>query len=147
MRHYIPDEPGVMPYPPSPFAVITSPVALNPSSSTQVTPSSRSRVPFGLLQELDYHTADAGVSHLLAPALEQSRIGDYRPAYASSPNAPHGAQSSQYVMEELKSQRGKLRDGDVLYWHNLAKTGEIPAVADDERARRPYSSAWVLAGR
>lgn len=28
-----------------------------------------------------------------------------------------------------------LRDGDVLYWHHLSRSGEIPAVADDPRAR------------
>jgi len=29
----------------------------------------------------------------------------------------------------------KLQAGDILYWHHLAKNGEIPAVEEDERAR------------
>ncbi len=34
----------------------------------------------------------------------------------------------------------KLKSGDTLFWHHLARTGEIPGVADDIRARGKPSS-------
>ncbi|KAI0689956.1 hypothetical protein BC835DRAFT_1418116 [Cytidiella melzeri] len=34
-----------------------------------------------------------------------------------------------------------LKAGDVLYWHHLARHGEIPGVADDPRARNPQLSS------
>jgi len=37
-----------------------------------------------------------------------------------------------------------LKAGDVLYWHHLARNGEIPGVAEDERSRK--RSLAVAAG-
>ncbi|KAF8200921.1 hypothetical protein BJ912DRAFT_921493 [Pholiota molesta] len=34
-----------------------------------------------------------------------------------------------------------LKRGDVVFWHHLARSGEISGVAHDERARRPASPA------
>ena len=34
-----------------------------------------------------------------------------------------------------------LKGGDVIFWHHLARSGEIFEVVDDERARRPTESA------
>lgn len=34
-----------------------------------------------------------------------------------------------------------LKGGDVIFWHHLARSGEILEVVDDERARRPAESA------
>lgn len=44
---------------------------------------------------------------------------------------PLGVPSEQ---KELPHPR-KLQAGDILYWHHLAKNGEIPGVEEDERAR------------
>ena len=33
-----------------------------------------------------------------------------------------------------------LKPGDIVFWHHLARTGEIPGVNDDERARNPTSA-------
>jgi hypothetical protein len=40
----------------------------------------------------------------------------------------------------------KLRAGDTLYWHHLAKNGEIPGVEEDERARG-NGNATVTGGK
>ncbi|KIP08462.1 hypothetical protein PHLGIDRAFT_18909 [Phlebiopsis gigantea 11061_1 CR5-6] len=34
-----------------------------------------------------------------------------------------------------------LREGDVVFWHHLIRSGEIPAVMDDPRARAPAKEA------
>jgi len=33
-----------------------------------------------------------------------------------------------------------LKAGNVIYWHHLARNGEIPGVTDDERARCPIAA-------
>ncbi|EKM54112.1 uncharacterized protein PHACADRAFT_209933 [Phanerochaete carnosa HHB-10118-sp] len=33
------------------------------------------------------------------------------------------------------SRPGRLREGEVVFWHHLARSGEVPAVSDDPRAR------------
>lgn len=36
-----------------------------------------------------------------------------------------------------------LKAGDILFWHHLARNGEIPGVAEDERAR---GKSWGATG-
>ncbi|KAH7926510.1 hypothetical protein BV22DRAFT_1008886 [Leucogyrophana mollusca] len=40
-------------------------------------------------------------------------------------------------IEQREAPVRKLKAGDVLYWHHLAKNGEIPGVEEDSRARIP----------
>lgn len=37
--------------------------------------------------------------------------------------------------KEPPSRAPPLKEGDMLYWHHLSRTGEIPGVFDDERSR------------
>ncbi|GLB37524.1 putative FAM72 protein [Lyophyllum shimeji] len=40
----------------------------------------------------------------------------------------------------------KLQPGDILFWHHLVKSGEIPGVQDDARARSKHPSPSAAAG-
>lgn len=37
----------------------------------------------------------------------------------------------------------KLREGETLYWHHLKRTGEMPAIVDDPRARSSCQIAGI----
>ncbi|PSR73913.1 hypothetical protein PHLCEN_2v10271 [Hermanssonia centrifuga] len=50
-----------------------------------------------------------------------------------SPVSPYGPHLPQ--PESIRTQPERIRAGDVLYWHNLIRSGEIPAVKEDPRAR------------
>lgn len=51
-----------------------------------------------------------------------------------SPAPPRAHGMTAERMERPAS--SKLKAGDVLFWHHLARQGEIPGVAEDPRARR-----------
>ncbi|KIJ26544.1 hypothetical protein M422DRAFT_192045, partial [Sphaerobolus stellatus SS14] len=137
IRHYISSEPGIHSY------SLVPPSISNPSSS-----SARSaRIVSNLLQDQEYRSSDDRLSSSSPLTLVGFRRDDRHSPHTSRPTTPYGPRPPSHNTGELKPQRGRLRGGDVLYWHNLAKTGEIPAVTDDERARHPYSSSSVLAGR
>ncbi|KIJ67876.1 hypothetical protein HYDPIDRAFT_173615 [Hydnomerulius pinastri MD-312] len=65
--------------------------------------------------------------HSHAPQLHPSQPGTGR----STPE-PRGV-----PLEPRDPPPRKLKAGDVLYWHHLAKNGEIPGVEEDPRARVP----------
>ncbi|EIW82805.1 hypothetical protein CONPUDRAFT_88867 [Coniophora puteana RWD-64-598 SS2] len=61
---------------------------------------------------------------------------------AQQPEQPRGVPG-----EQRDAPLVKLRAGDVLYWHHLVKTGEIPGVHEDKRARRPAPVVGAGAAR
>jgi hypothetical protein len=58
------------------------------------------------------------------------------PSHSSSPSAasPSPA-SSVYLQASQRDRKKKLKKDDIVYWHNLQKSGEIPGVEEDQRAR------------
>ncbi|RDB25052.1 Protein FAM72A [Hypsizygus marmoreus] len=74
-----------------------------------------------------------------------------QPSNSSPPPLIHSSFSFSLPAEqkELPPPR-KLQLGDVLYWHHLARNGEIPGVAEDERARgttAPTSAGGKITAR
>lgn len=57
----------------------------------------------------------------------------------STPPPPISPTDSYYPVDhkEPPVPLPSLRQGDVVFWHHLARTGEIAPVAHDERARQP----------
>ncbi|KAG2150455.1 hypothetical protein DEU56DRAFT_729077 [Suillus clintonianus] len=54
---------------------------------------------------------------------------------SSQPGNREPALESSVPVESRDSPVRRLKAGDVLYWHHLAKNGEIPGVQEDPRAR------------
>jgi hypothetical protein len=52
----------------------------------------------------------------------------------SPPSYPYEVRVPSLEHKEPSSPK-KLKAGDVLYWHQLVRNGEIPGVAEDKRAR------------
>ncbi|KAG5649760.1 hypothetical protein H0H81_002145 [Sphagnurus paluster] len=81
-------------------------------------------------------------NHLLhrptSAALSPSNISSLLPLSGASPSYESTAEQ-----KEQPPQPRKLKSGDALFWHHLARNGEIPGVEDDKRARgnRPTSLA------
>lgn len=143
VRHHIPNEPGViaMDYHPQP-----------PSSPPPLTPSYPT--PFGApvhqrTRSPSYQPHDSGpeVNIMRDPrssASSPSRSPDLSPLSDSS-SGPFSSASSPpslpgtppHPSMPAESRARKLRAGDVLYWHQLSKTGEIPGMEEDPRARIP----------
>ncbi|KAI6123833.1 FAM72 protein-domain-containing protein [Pisolithus croceorrhizus] len=132
VRHHIPNEPGVfsMDYHPQP-----------PSSPPPLTPThQRTRSP-------SYQPHDTGPEAMMmrdprslasspsgSPDLSQLSDSSSSPlSPPSSPPSPPGTPPHPSMPAEPQAR--KLRAGDVLYWHQLSKTGEIPGMEEDPRAR------------
>jgi hypothetical protein len=49
--------------------------------------------------------------------------------------------------EEEKREQPRLQAGEPVFWHHLARGGEIPGVRDDRRARPPPPTAPVVRAR
>jgi hypothetical protein len=114
-RHYIPNEPGVVPY--------------DPPQDLPVPP----------VFPVTYAQAPA---HLEDTLFESSRADDESNNFRDS-QQPYGRGSQHtepalLALAEVKESclPRKLKPGDLLFWHHLSRHGEIPAVADDLRARK-----------
>ncbi|KAH9162989.1 hypothetical protein EDB89DRAFT_591403 [Lactarius sanguifluus] len=112
-RHYAPGEPGILPaYTRSSSSSPTS--SLSPRSFLPGTPDAASpRSP---------STA--------SPALTSA----YSTMPPQAPESPCPVPSPEFA-EPLKPSPQPLRVGDLLYWHHLMRSGEIPGAIDDRRAR------------
>lgn len=199
-RHYIPDEPGVIPFDPPLIAVPASPMVSTSQPLVYPTPYMTSREsyfsrhfqtahpsgPFtpsvqsdflptpplefahpviaSMHQEPHPHSVGLDYSHRLPPQLYlqtrpphryQSPTGPnpifYHPT-ASRPTSPDSSSSSEgspsltnpsfpYTDQKEPSLPRTLKANDVLFWHHLARSGEIPAVTEDARARGPPREA------
>ncbi|KAJ7446172.1 FAM72 protein-domain-containing protein [Mycena galericulata] len=79
--------------------------------------------PRSFISNQPHHRATSGVS---------SESSDSSPPPLIHPGYSFGLPSEQLEPPALPP----LRAGDVLYWHHLARHGEIPGVMEDARARR-----------
>ncbi|KAF5380378.1 hypothetical protein D9615_004505 [Tricholomella constricta] len=71
------------------------------------------------------------------------------PSDSSSPpslNHSSFAFDSPAEQKEQPAPPRKLQSGDVLFWHHLARNGEIPGVEDDSRAREKQPTFAAAAG-
>jgi len=185
-RHYIADEPGVIPHDPIAIPVCpessTSQFGYPPVHATHPDPHyafrSRSSSPAPLSDylptppleladpslastHLDSFPFPRGYTFTESPYSQHSVPPPARPPHSYIPpqytynltHRPTSAASSSSVNSssphlthssfafdcpaEQKEQLPprKLQPGDVLFWHHLAKSGEIPGVEEDARAR------------
>lgn len=67
------------------------------------------------------------------PALLMDKDTDIPDPTDMSPRNSVAAASTACALPALR----KLRQGEVIYWHHLKRSGEMPAVIDDPRARSP----------
>ncbi|KAJ4483297.1 hypothetical protein J3R30DRAFT_3447444 [Lentinula aciculospora] len=158
-RHYVPDEPGVIPFEPVPIAVHpslhmqnTSPYThsspheylptppsdaadLSPVSSSSspvaINSSSEHQLPPGL--RLSEHLSPSPIltsTYTGSPARDSDRAGP-----ESSPPPLLSANSSFSFGMPAEQAEQPLKSGDVLFWHHLIRHGEIPGVSDHPHAR------------
>lgn len=157
-RHHVVGEPGVMPYytlppscPPSPHVhpntaySVHMPISLPPIRPSASNPES---------QQADYlptppadgnngeRTFDFSVDASRTSSLPESPTfgrSSITPPLLPARIYPHSS-PIQFANSSLPFRPPtpvivKIKPGDVLYWHHLTKTGEIPAVQEDVRAR------------
>ncbi|KAH8828179.1 FAM72 protein-domain-containing protein [Flagelloscypha sp. PMI_526] len=162
-RHYILDEPGIVPV--DPLATnfpLASPYSFFSSSSVYPDHnhvSSRFQV---INHEYNPHTERAyslptppldpdepGSSPEPSPISEAGSLDydldsadNHRRLYSNSSFVPSATMPSLESMSFTMSPEAKeylrvpaLKDGDLLFWHHLTRTGDIPGVFDDERSR------------
>lgn len=152
-RHYIEDEPGVIPYDPYIPFVTSQP----PSTSTPIRP--------GHLPPVSPERSEPSIAYPSPPpSAHESSPSPFRfhsPHASATLENPHASVPSQFayavppppfvmpynhpghVSTESKDTpmpSRKLYAGDVLFWHHLARHGEIPGVMEDKRARRASSA-------
>ncbi|KAE9411352.1 hypothetical protein BT96DRAFT_961284 [Gymnopus androsaceus JB14] len=121
-RHYVPGEPGVIPFE-------SVPVAVSP-------PPHDSRIQYRDVYLPHAHTPP--IEYLPTPPLD---VADLSPvsSSSSSPIAVNSL-SSPYSNAHHHHVEHPLKAGDILFWHHLMRHGEIPGVSDDPRARKGYST-------
>ncbi|KAL1695428.1 hypothetical protein GGG16DRAFT_121651 [Schizophyllum commune] len=164
-RHYVQDEPGVVPYdpipvhlalpahsfmpqpvsvaiaqrsqtlgnhpfPPRPYVLPAEPLPTPPLETEDdfSPPSSASQSPVHLSSGDTFHPH---------PSLRSSPP----PAPDTPPPLVDAYTLEPFVEHKELPLRRQLKPGDIVHWHHLARHGEIPAVMDDERARRSGSAS------
>lgn len=72
----------------------------------------------------------------------QNQYPHSRPILVDSPSPAIRSPRPLSLIADTKEHQAprKLKAGDMLFWHHLARTGEIPGVTDDIRARSKVSS-------
>ncbi|KAF8345928.1 hypothetical protein F5887DRAFT_143029 [Amanita rubescens] len=115
-RHYVPDEPGVLPY---------ESFAESPALS--------------IYQASIRHSVDPqppGATIVALPgSFGSSSLFRTHSSHSHASSLPETTSSDSAEVKETRPPC-KLRAGDILFWHHLSRHGEIPGVADDPRARR-----------
>ncbi|KAF4563399.1 FAM72 family protein [Pleurotus pulmonarius] len=152
-RHYIEDEPGVIPYDPYIPFVTSQP----PSTSTPMRP--------GHLPPVSPERSEPSIAYPSPPpSAHESTPSPFRfhsPHASATLENPHTSVPSQFAYavppppfvmpynhpghvsiesKDTPPPSRKLNAGDVLFWHHLARHGEIPGVMEDKRARRASSA-------
>lgn len=136
-RHYIPHEPGIITASPLLVSAATPTPSLAPSYDPNTRSPSLTR--YATPQFQNHNTVAESAPSLPTPPPDSPVSSDHTSAVTHpSPPSPITHQhpnipSIQFVV--FKPERGKLRAGDVVYWHHLSRSGEIPAVVEDDRAR------------
>ncbi|GJJ06582.1 hypothetical protein Clacol_000775 [Clathrus columnatus] len=134
-RRYIPHELGVIPTSPPFVSAVTS----SRNVHTPVSSSDLSAYPFPSI--------DRRVSGDVSQNIPPGAFNDSFTSLGGSSSYSSNPHVSPVQLVLLKPSRGRLRAGDILYWHNLSRNGEIPAVVDDERAKWTPDSMSPYAGR
>ncbi|KAL6307853.1 hypothetical protein BKA93DRAFT_22857 [Sparassis latifolia] len=120
--------------PPRHSLVMVPPLYTPRSSHTDYLPTPPPEVEHSFRSDASPDTSDVP-----AP-ISPSPPSDPFPADADT-RPPHSTPHSPLVSPPASAppppapQPQALRAGDVLFWHHLARSGEIPAVVDDARAR------------
>ncbi|KAG1716645.1 hypothetical protein ID866_523 [Astraeus odoratus] len=159
-RHHIPNEPGVIPveYPPSPLSP-PPPLASAHSMLVYNNPDAaigHQRMGPSFTRASHHRTSSSPSSGLLPTSDEVSALSasmtdtrsppHARPPFLQSPSAHQvsrlgggdlATEARAAPIEHAVPLIRKLRAGDMLYWHQLSKAGEIPGVEEDLRARIP----------
>ncbi|KIM40193.1 hypothetical protein M413DRAFT_173673 [Hebeloma cylindrosporum] len=180
-RHYVQDEPGVVPFelpfptPPNPQYILhpsphQSTYPLQTQASLSAGPSSPPfRADYLPTPPLEFaspeflsprhrsHDHDPSPQYYRMQSPPTSRFPPVIPARSShyplsnrptsadsltsgSPPPPFSPNFYPADQKEHPLTLPSLKPGDVIFWHHLARTGEIPGVNDDERARQPTSA-------
>ena len=110
----------------------SSPVSPSDAPGTR-TPLSLSlaRFPPPLLVDVPLDTIPRGSIHVRSPS---SPTAPPRAGENASPQAPPPTRVPPSP-DAGRPEPQRLKAGDVLFWHHLVKSGEIPAVVEDHRAR------------
>ncbi|KAF8590971.1 hypothetical protein K439DRAFT_1328431 [Ramaria rubella] len=142
-RHYIPHEPGITTNAPLLVSAVPFPGGSHPSSHDSSTTPLASHP--ALPPSQDRNHAIGPTPSLPTPPPDSPMSTDYASrALHTSPPEPnsHPSQFASFQFVVFNPERGKLRAGDVIYWHNLSRNGEIPAVVEDERARHAWEPSF-----
>ena len=166
-RHYVQDEPGVVPYDPIPVhltlpahSFMPQPVSVAIAQRSQTLgnhpfPPRPYMLPAEPLPTPPLETEDdfSPPSSASQSPVHLSSADTFRPhpsLRSSPPPAPDTPPPlvDAYTLEPFVEHkelplRRQLKPGDIVHWHHLARHGEIPAVMDDERARRSGSASDV----
>lgn len=149
-RHYVPEEPGVMahdiPPVPSPlphsmgFQIPVLPTVYPPQHPQQQPVPATPRRATRSRRGAHAHT------HARTPSSPRSRRstlssdpGSPPPLMPLTPPSPRSGGEDQRVAAAPHAY-ARIAAGDVLFWHNLVRCGEIPAVREDARARGGHSA-------
>lgn len=119
---------------------LASPTPLSPLSMAIPVPSSAYPHPAQYTTHAYAHPSYTHTTHTLPlPAV---------PLHSPTSSSPSAASPSPTSSTRLQLQRDRqtLRKGDVLYWHHLQRSGEIPGVEEDERARVGSSGGGTSKG-
>ncbi|KAF8622663.1 hypothetical protein AX15_006774 [Amanita polypyramis BW_CC] len=122
-RHYVPDEPGVIPYEPPGDLAVPNGFQMPHGSPEHVIGS----------QLLPQHGTPS-----VAPPGSAGNIGlaQTRHSHSHASSFSEIPFSGPTEAKELRLPR-ELEAGDILFWYHLSRHGEIPGVNDDPRARVP----------
>jgi len=152
VRHHIPDEPGVIPVGYSSPPPLTAPPLLIPADPSlthniaNVTATRRQIVTSppsphffssSPLESPELAPSPDGSSPDLFPILPSHSplLISRTPSSQQTARLRTGDSVARYTSEEPPVRT--LKAGDMLHWHQLSKTGEIPGVEEDARARTP----------
>ncbi|KAL4074150.1 FAM72 protein-domain-containing protein [Scleroderma citrinum] len=156
VRHHIPDEPGVIPVeyslpPSSPPPLLPARQTLtrdmaNAEAAHWQTAAPSSHHPLASPPSSDIYSSSSLQSPERTPSPDHSSSDLFLPPDSlipipRSPSIQHRQRISDFATEVSYVPREpsmrKLQAGDMVHWHQLSKTGEIPAVEEDSRARTP----------
>lgn len=116
----------------------SSPVSPNGAQGTQPT-FSPARFPPPLLVDVPFDRIPRGSVHIRSPS---SPTAPTRSGENTSPQAPPPTRVPPSP-DSGRPEPQRLKAGDVLFWHHLVKSGEIPAVVEDHRARLRHKGGDV----
>ncbi|KAJ3851263.1 hypothetical protein EV368DRAFT_74691 [Lentinula lateritia] len=151
-RHYVPNEPGVMPFETVPVSIHPLLHMHYPAHRREVSPPHTQISPNEYLPTPPLDTMDLSPNlpsglriseHLLSSASSSpSSNYDGSPGRGSDRTGLDTSPSLLLANSSFSSgmpteQAGKtLKGGDSLFWHHLIRYGEIPGVSNDPRARK-----------